>query len=196
MSSTSNGATDGGSLQRQFGRQALRAPLVTEWFDAVRLHHGTSVADLGSGPGYVSLRAAERVGEHGRVYAVDESAEAIAMLQRTTALHHLTQIHAVRADVASLISLPGPVDAALLVMVLHHVDDPAGVLAHVHGLIPEDTRLLVAEFAPDGPGRVGPPLVNRLSPSAVREMAVAAGFDTDLEERQSAEHWFCVLTPA
>src|SRR5436853_3110450 len=39
--------------------------------DALHLHAGSTVADIGAGPGYFTFRMAERVGPQGKVYAVD-----------------------------------------------------------------------------------------------------------------------------
>ncbi|MFB4203118.1 hypothetical protein KBTX_03677 [wastewater metagenome] len=192
MSSTSHGGTD---PVRTFARQAQRTLLVGEWFDALRLGQGSAVADLGCGGGYVALRAAERVGTTGTVYAFDRDPEAVELLRRTAALHQLHHLHAAVADVAALTALPAPVEAALLTMVLHHAGDPGAFLAHLRGLLADDARLLVAEFAPDGPGLVGPGLASRMGPAQLNELAAAAGFDMDWVERQTAEHWFGVLTP-
>lgn len=192
MSSTSNGGTD---PIRVFGRQALRTLLVPEWFHALALGAGDIIADLGCGGGYVALRAAERVGESGTVYAYDHDPEAVDLLRHTAALHQVHHLHAVVAEIESVTSLPAPVDAAILSMVLHHARDPVTTLRHIRGLLPDDARLLVAEFAPDGPGTVGPSLATRLGPAHLNEYATNAGFDMDLVERQTSEHWFCVLTP-
>ena len=54
-----------------YARQMQRAELVAEWMDALQLAAGGRVLEVGSGPGYVSLRLAERVGSVGVVYAVD-----------------------------------------------------------------------------------------------------------------------------
>jgi ubiquinone/menaquinone biosynthesis C-methylase UbiE len=39
--------------------------------ESLDLKPGVRVADIGSGPGYYAFKFAERVGEHGRIYAID-----------------------------------------------------------------------------------------------------------------------------
>jgi trans-aconitate methyltransferase len=63
-----------------FARQVRRAALVEDWMDALRLQPGARVLDIGAGPGYVSLVLADRVGPEGLVYAVDRSADALAVV--------------------------------------------------------------------------------------------------------------------
>ena len=65
-----------------YARQALRAELLGEWMEALRLKPGDRVLEIGAGPGYVSFALADRVGPSGIVYAVDRSAEALAYLER------------------------------------------------------------------------------------------------------------------
>jgi precorrin-6B methylase 2 len=63
-----------------FARQAERAALVPAWLDALDVQAGSRLLDLGAGPGYVSLQAAQRVGPTGMVYAIDRSADALDYL--------------------------------------------------------------------------------------------------------------------
>jgi protein-L-isoaspartate O-methyltransferase len=59
-----------------------RAGLVGEWMDSLRLKRDDRVLEVGSGPGYVTLVLADRVGPSGIIYAVDRSVEALAYLGR------------------------------------------------------------------------------------------------------------------
>ena len=185
-------AMTGADWGRVFGRQALRSPLVTSWLDALELGAGDRMADLGCGPGYVSLRAAERVGGHGQVVAVDRSAEALEFLAGIVALHGLRQIRPHRADVRDLPAHWLEVRGGLLTMMLHHDDDPAGVLDAAGRALP-GAPLVVAEFDPAGPCRVGPPAEARLGPEALDALARRVGRRMLAVQPQSPEHWFALL---
>src|SRR5262249_38257058 len=50
--------------------------------DALKIEKGATVADVGAGAGYHSLRLAKRVGPKGTVYASDLQPEMLRMLQR------------------------------------------------------------------------------------------------------------------
>lgn len=172
-----------------FARQIERAALVPEWLAALGVGTGDRVLDVGCGPGYVSLRLAERVGPTGVVYAVDRSDAALAYLARRQREERAAQIRRIAADAATLPSLPGCVDAALVTMVLHHADDPAGLLRNVARLLPPEAGLALAEFHPDGPGGTGPPCAQRLSPDRVRSWCRDAGLPPLTYRRQTPEHY-------
>ena len=89
-----------------YARQVQRAALIGAWMEALRLKKGDRVLEIGSGPGYVSLALAERVGGTGAVYAVDLSAEALAHLARLQKERGVSNIQRFVADAATL-KLPG-----------------------------------------------------------------------------------------
>src|SRR6185437_1443755 len=79
-----------------FARQALRAELMADWFDAIGIKPGDRVLDVGAGPGYVSLALAELVGRDGVVVAIDRSADALAYLAELQQARGVAQSHASR----------------------------------------------------------------------------------------------------
>ncbi len=176
-----------------YARQVLRARLVGDWMDALRLKTGDQVLDVGSGPGFVSFLLAERVGPTGLIYAVDPSAEALAHLERLQKERGISNIKTLVADAAAL-ELPGiHVNAALIAMVLHHTDDPPGILRNVARLLDPGGLAVVAEFHPDGPCDHGPPRDHRLTSHQVQTWCEAAGFLTLSERRQTPEHYMMLV---
>ena len=179
-----------------YARQMRRAGLVAEWMDALRLKPGDRVLDVGAGPGYVSLRLAERVGPEGLVYALDRSAEALEYLERLQNERGVRQIRRLAADAATLDGADLHADAALVSMVLHHAEDPAGVLGNLHRLLAPHTVAVVAEFHPGGPCEEGAPRAGRLAPEQVEAWCESAGFTVLRYRRQSPEHYFVVARRA
>lgn len=139
-----------------YARQAKRADLVGGWLDALGLKPGDQVLEIGAGPGYMSLILAERVGRDGAVYAVDRSADALAYLERLQAERGIRHIRRIVADAATLEPTDLHPNSALITMVLHHADDPAGVLRNVARLLLVGALTVIGEFDPDGPGEHGP----------------------------------------
>jgi ubiquinone/menaquinone biosynthesis C-methylase UbiE len=176
-----------------FARQVRRADLVEEWMNDVQLKPGARVLDVGTGPGYVSLVLADRVGPDGFVYAVDRSADALAYLERLQRERGVSQIRRVVADVTTL--PPGTLtpDSALVTMVLHHTDDPPGLLSNVARLLPSGALAVVAEFHPEGPCEQGPPRTERLSPEQVQAWCEDAGFEVLTYRRQTPEHYMWIV---
>lgn len=181
----------GADWDKVFARQARRADLVPDWLDAIALHAGERVLEVGPGPGFVTLMLAERVGAAGLVYAVDPSADALANLARRQAERGFDNIRRITADAATL-DEDLSADAALATMVLHHVDDPAALLKNVARLLRPGGRLLVAEFDPDGPCAFGPPQAMRIAAATVKRWMAAAGFAVGEERRQTAEQYMIV----
>jgi len=151
------------------------------------------VLDIGAGPGYVSLVLADRVGPNGLVYAVDRSADALAYLERLQHERGVAQIQRIVADATILPPDAVRPDSALVTMVLHHTDDPPGLLKNVARLLPAGALAVVAEFHPEGPCKVGPPQSERVSPDQVQAWCEDAGFEALTYRRQTPEHYMWIV---
>jgi len=101
------------------------------------------VGDLGCGTGQVSAALAPFVA---RVIAVDASA---AMLQAARKrLHGVNNIELRRGDLEALPIDDERLDAATLMLVLHHVPEPAKALAEVARVLKPAGRLLFVDMLP------------------------------------------------
>src|SRR3982751_3210893 len=67
----------------------LYGPMTGAWLDAAGIRPGMRVADLGCGPGDVTLAAAERVGPTGAVVGVDDAARPLERARRPAEDAHL-----------------------------------------------------------------------------------------------------------
>src|SRR5450631_355581 len=103
--------------------------------DSLRLKRDDRVLEVGSGPGYVTVVLADRVGPSGIIYAVDRSVEALAYLGRLQKERGCSHIQRLAADAATLEPASLSADSALITMVLHHAEDPAGILRDVARLL-------------------------------------------------------------
>ncbi len=65
--------------------------------DALKIPQGATVADVGAGAGYHSIRLAQRVGPKGMVLASDLQPEMLVMLQRNAREARVTNIKPIRA---------------------------------------------------------------------------------------------------
>jgi ubiquinone/menaquinone biosynthesis C-methylase UbiE len=177
------------SWDQVYARQALRAELVNDWLDALRLQSGDRVLEIGAGPGYVSLALAERVGTTGVVYALDRSADALAYLERLQGERGVGQIQRIVGDAATLDPASVRAGSALVTMVLHHADDPAAILRNVARCVPSGAPVVIGEFHPEGPCSGGPPRDHRLSPEQVKDWCERAGLAVVGYRRQTPEHY-------
>jgi ubiquinone/menaquinone biosynthesis C-methylase UbiE len=180
------------SWEDVYARQALRADLVDGWLAALQLKIGDRILEVGAGPGFFSFLLAERVGQSGIVYAVEPSAEALAYLERLQQERGVVQIERIIADAATLPSIDRPADCALVTMVLHHAESPAALLRNVTRLLRAGGRVVVGDFHPDGPCRVGAPRAHRIAPEAVQEWCRQAGLTLADYRRQTPEHYIVI----
>jgi ubiquinone/menaquinone biosynthesis C-methylase UbiE len=176
-----------------YARQVKRAHLVDEWMDSMQLKTGDRMLEIGAGPGYVSLVLAARVGPRGCVYAVDRSSDALDHLERLQQERGISNIRRIVADAATLNMADLEAGSALISMVLHHADDPAGILNNVAQLLCPGALAVVAEFHPEGPCEQGPPCAHRLRPEQVQAWAEAAGFRALGYRRQTPEHYMMLV---
>lgn len=173
-------------------RQVQRAGLVPEWLDALALRPGMRVLDVGAGPGYVSQQVAARVGPEGQVIALDRAPEAIQYLERLRSEQRLMQIRPILAD-AEWTDLSGEeIEAALITMMLHHAEDPMGLLGSVADWLAPGILAVVAEFDPAGPCTGGPPRDHRVPAEQVQLWCEQAGFAC-LERRQQTDEHYMLL---
>lgn len=177
------------SWDEVYERQTLRADLISDWMEALGLKFGDRVLEIGAGPGYVSFVLAGRVGHTGTVYALDRSAEALAYLERLQIERGVGQIQRIAVDAAALDPASMQVDSALITMILHHADDPAGILRNVARCVPPGAPVVIGEFHPEGPCPSGPPREHRLAPEKIQEWCQQAGLTVVGYRRQTSEHY-------
>jgi ubiquinone/menaquinone biosynthesis C-methylase UbiE len=89
------------------------------------LDEGTTVADVGTGTGFVAAGIAPRVG---RVIAVDNSSAMLEVARKNLSDLGLENVEFVEGDVRALPIESGSVDAVFANMVLHHAEDPTAML--------------------------------------------------------------------
>ena len=159
--------------ERQRGREAdSRA-----WLDLLDLQPGSCFLDVGSGPGFVSLLAAERVGPEGRVYAMDRSPDALQFLRERLAERPADNVEPL-AGAGDAIPLPGgSASHALVANMLHHNDAPEAILGEVLRVLAPGGAVLIVEHDPAGSEASGAPLAERLPATRVQDWLAAAGYD-------------------
>ncbi len=107
---------------------------------------GLSVADIGAGSGYYTVRLARRVGPKGRVFAEDVVPEYLERLARRVAGEGLAGlVTLVRGDPHDPRLPPGSLDLALLVHMYHEVQQPYGLLWNLRPALRAGARVAVID---------------------------------------------------
>jgi ubiquinone/menaquinone biosynthesis C-methylase UbiE len=96
--------------------------------DLLGIKHGASVADLGAGSGWFTVRAASRVGPAGTVYAEDINPEAIRYIDQRMQKEKLSNVRTVLGAPDDPKLPPHSVDAVLMMKVYHEIAHPLVLL--------------------------------------------------------------------
>ena len=119
--------------------------------DALKIAKGATVADVGAGVGYTSLRLAKRVGPEGTVYATDLQPQMLEMLRDNAKAAGVTTIKPVRCTPTDPKLPAGKVDLILMVDVYHECSDPEATLKGLHAALKPGGRLVLVEFRGEDP---------------------------------------------
>ena len=119
--------------------------------DALDLKPGMTVADIGAGTGYMSLRMAKRVGPSGKVYANDLQPEMLRMLRENAAQAKLTNVETVLGTETDPKLPKGQMDLVLLVDVYHEFSQPQKMLQNIRKALKPDGRLVLLEYRKEDP---------------------------------------------
>ena len=118
---------------------------VDDVFHAMGVKPGAVVADLGAGDGFFTARLAKAVGERGKVYAVDISADVLRRLRARVASDNLSQVAVVEGAVDDPKLPEGALDAVLIVNAYHEMHAHQNILAKVKSALKPDGRLVIVE---------------------------------------------------
>jgi ubiquinone/menaquinone biosynthesis C-methylase UbiE len=99
--------------------------------DLLGIATGKSVADIGAGSGWFTVRAAKQVGEGGNVYAVDINAEAIRYIEDRAEKEHLENVKTILSKPDNPLLPANSVDAVLLLKTYHEIAHPIVLLQNL-----------------------------------------------------------------
>ena len=143
-----------------------------EVVDALHLERAASVADIGAGTGYFSVKIAKRIPD-GKVFAADVEPDMVRYLGERARREHVSNLVPVQAS-ADAADLPEPVDLILVVDTYHHIGNRIPYFSKLKSSLRPGGRLAIIDFRADLP--IGPPVEHRISPEKVGEELAAAGF--------------------
>ncbi len=143
--------------------------------DAIGIRPGMTIADIGAGTGYFSLRMARRVGPGGKVYANDLQPEMLRRLRQNAGSAGLTNIEIVQGEVADPRLPAGRIDLVLLVDVYHEFSQPQLMLRKIREALKPDGRLVLLEYRKEDPSVPIRP-EHKMSVAEVRTELAAEGF--------------------
>jgi len=119
--------------------------------DAIRIQKGSTVADVGAGSGYMTVRMARRVGPEGRVYATDLQPQMLAMLRERLQKERIANVTPVQGAIDDPRLPPETLDLILMVDVYHELSEPQKMLRGLRAALKPGGRLVLLEYKKEDP---------------------------------------------
>ena len=123
---------------------------VNRVMDTLDLHAGSSVADIGAGGGWFSVRAAKRVGATGHIFAEDINPAAVDAIRARAIKENLLNIEPYLGTPDDPRLPPNSLDTALMLRVYHEVAHPPLLLASLLVSMKSGARLAVIDHPGHG----------------------------------------------
>jgi ubiquinone/menaquinone biosynthesis C-methylase UbiE len=118
--------------------------------DVLGIAAGKSVADIGAGSGWFTVRAARRVGADGLVYAVDINPEAVRYVGERARKEQLQNVKTILSKADDPLLPAGSVDAVLLLKTYHEVAQPVVLLRNLRAALRPGAKVGVIDRNGDG----------------------------------------------
>ncbi len=173
-------------------REAWQKP--DQVMDALHIAEGTTVADIGAGGGWFTMRLARRVGPNGKVYAVDVQRLMIEAISRRIEREGLNKIVEPVLGEYDDPKLPPDArpDAVLIVDAFPEMQDPVLLLKNVARRLQPQGRIGIIDYR-EGDGGPGPDAAERVPPSLVISQATAAGLKLVDEHKFLPYQYFLIF---
>ncbi len=113
--------------------------------DFLRIGPGMTVADVGAGDGYFTVRLARRVGPTGRVIATDVLPEHLERLRARVTREGLSNVDFVLSRYDDPALPAGAVDVALLVRMYHEIEQPYAFMWRLRDALKQDGVVAISE---------------------------------------------------
>lgn len=109
--------------------------------DILKIAPGKAVADIGAGSGWFTTRAAKRVGDKGKVFAVEINQEYINYINDRAKRENYTNIQTVLGTEDDPKLAANSVDAVLILKTYHEIGQPVKVMRNIRKSLKKDALL-------------------------------------------------------
>jgi len=157
----------------------------------LELREGMKVADLGAGSGHYTIEAAKKVGEGGRVYAIEVQKDLLARITNLAQGEHLDNVEVIWGDVEERGGTKlkdGSVDAVIISNILFQVENKKGLIEEAYRILKSKGKMLVIDWI-DSYGGMGPPADSVVSSGEAVRLCEDAGLSLEKEFSAGAHHF-------
>ncbi len=158
-------------------------------FQAMDVHAGSRVADIGAGDGFLTVRLSPIVGESGRVYAEDIAEKRLDALRKRVAENHLNNVDFIFGSAGDPHLPADRLDAVVILNAYHEIQPYEEMLRHIHDALKPGGRVVISEPSPlaGEETRDQQTAKHRIASSFVADELKHAGFSI-LETHEKSAH--------
>lgn len=173
-------------------RDAYQKP--HEVLTALAIEPGEVIADIGAGSGYFTFRLAHRVGDKGRVYAVDISPDMIRHLNRRIRELKAMNVTAILADADDPLLADASIDRFFFSDSWHHIENQSKYLLLIKKMLKPGGEIIMIDFhKKELP--VGPPMQMKIAREDLIRQMESNGFRLTKEHTFLPYQYFLVFAP-
>ncbi|HEV3029111.1 MAG TPA: methyltransferase domain-containing protein [Planctomycetota bacterium] len=144
--------------------------------EALELKGGEVIADLGAGSGYFTFRLAPKVGDHGRILAVEIQDEMILELKKRIDKNKVTNVETIKCTESDPKLPEAGVDIVLMVDVYHEIAFPYEVMTAIRKALKPGGRVVFIEYRKEDP-KVPIKEVHKMSIEQLQKEMAVVGLD-------------------
>ncbi|MGB3368634.1 MAG: class I SAM-dependent methyltransferase [Acidaminobacteraceae bacterium] len=135
-------------------------------------------ADIGCGIGYFSIAAADIIDVNNKIFAMDISDDMLVEVEKRAQVADVSNIVTVKTNEYDLKLPDASVSFALVVNVLHEVDDKDKFVKEIKRILKNDARVALMEWDKIEMD-MGPPVDHRISSEELQNLFLENGFNHD-----------------
>lgn len=159
-------------LERPERQMEERPDLLIE---SLGIRPGQTVADIGAGSGYFTRRMSKKVGEDGKVLAVDIQPEMLTILKNNLESEGIRNVEMILGQEQSPNLPEASVDMVLMVDVYHEFSYPHEMMTAIRKALKPDGQIVWVEYRLEDPS-VPIKLLHKMSKAQVHKEAEYQGF--------------------
>lgn len=159
--------------------------------DSIDLLPGMTVADFGAGAGFYTIYAAKRVGDSGKIYAIDIRKETLEIIRSKAKAEKLSNIETLWGNLEKPEGShlkTGSMDVVIISNILFQAEDSGKIAEEAWRILKSGGRVFVVEWLDDG-SSLGPPKEQRRPKSDVRELFGQHHFQFEKEFDAGTHHY-------
>jgi len=159
--------------------------------DQFGLSNGMSVADLGAGSGAYTMAAAKKVGDEGKVNAIEVQKDLLDKIRDLAVAQHLFNVEVLWGDIEKIGGTKlrdSSMDAVIISDILFQVVEKGNVLKEANRILKPNRKVLFVEWAGSF-GGLGPLLEEVIAPEIAKKLFIENGFEYEKDIFAGDNHY-------